>query len=172
MTAPQPAARYRPPRRRSRRNRAVVVGSLILVAFAVVLMWLVVRFASNRPDDVNLPGGDTFVVGDAERFADRIDDQRAPILFKDPLSSRPGREIYVVHTGTDHETGWSAVLAYAPGAPREVRCILRWSADAARFEDPCGDTDYEVDDERLTRFEAEVNDAGRVEVNLRGRTAP
>ena len=163
------AAPYTPPPRRSARYRARVIGSLILVAVSAVLMYLVVDFASEQPDQANLPGGDTFVVGEAERFAERIADQGEPILFKDPLSSRPGREIYVIHAGGDPEDGWSAVLAYAPDAERRVECILRWDRDDRHFVDPCGDETYRTDDARLIRFTAEVNDDDKVEVDLRSR---
>lgn len=163
---PVPAG-YTPPRRRSQRNRMVIVGSLVLIAFAAVLMWLVVDFASEQPDKVDLPGGDTFVVGSAERFAERIADQRAPILFKDPLSSQPGREIYVLHDGTDPDDGWSAVLAYAPGAKRAVECILRWEIPSQHFVDPCGGRTYESSSSDLVRFPADVNENGIVEVDLR-----
>lgn len=163
----RPTEPYTPPRRRSQRNRAVVVGSLILIAFAAGLMYLVVDFASEQPDKVDLPGGDTFVVGSAERFAERIDSQRAPILFKDPLSSSAGREIYVLHDGDDIDAGWYAVLAYAPGAERSVECLLQWDIEEQHFEDPCGEETYDADDPSLIRFEAEVNSNRAVEVDLR-----
>ena len=146
--------------------RARVVGAVLLVALSALLMWVVVDLASNNPDQANLPGGDTFVVGEADRFAERIEEQ-GPILFKDPLSSRPGREIYVLHDGGDPDDGWSAVLAYAPEGSREVSCVLRWETDDAVFVDPCGEDAYEPDDSRLIRFDTTVNDDGKVEVDLR-----
>jgi hypothetical protein len=161
VTAPA----YTPPPRRSQKMRARVGGAVVLVALSALLMWVVVDLASNNPEEANLPGGETFVVGEADRFADRIEEQ-GPILFKDPLSSRPGREIYVLHDGGDSDEGWSAVLAYAPDARREVACILRWEAKDAVFVDPCGAETYEPDDDRLTRFVATVDD-GKVEVDLR-----
>ena len=145
----------------------MLVGSIALALTAGLLMWLVVQYASRKPDEVNLPGGDTFVVGNAERFAKRIADQREPILFKDPLSSRAGREIYVLHEGRDAEEGWSAVLAYAERNPRRVECVLRWDRQASEFVDPCTDETYRPDDDRLVRYPADVNDAGNVEVDLR-----
>lgn len=165
--APEP---YRPPRRRRDRVRLAVTLSIVGVLVACVLVWLVTDFAAERPDKVNL-GDDTFVVGDAKRLAARIDEQGEPFLFKDPLTSKPGREIYVHHVGRDHRKGWVAVEAYAPGAPREVRCILVWHANDGVFTDPCSDDEaadeYAADDDRLRRYEASVNGDGDVEVDLR-----
>ena len=158
---------YIPPRRRSQRNKAVVVASVILVAIASGLTWLVVDYASEQPEQVNLPGGDTFVVGDAERFAERIADQRTPLFFKDPLTAGAGRDIWVLHEGRDHEDGWYAIEAYADDAPRKLECALQWDVDAQEFTDPCSDESYEPDDDALRRYEATVNDAGKVEVDLR-----
>jgi len=157
---------YRPPRRRRDRTRLAVAASVIGVLVAALLVWLVTNFAAEQPDKVNL-GDDTFVVGDAERLADRIRDDRAPFLFKDPLTSKPGREVYVQHIGRDYEKGWVAIEAYAPGSPRELRCILRWNAEESEFDDPCGGDSYPAEGTGLRRYPAEVNDDGDVEVNLR-----
>ncbi|HEX4979138.1 MAG TPA: hypothetical protein VFV35_03645 [Acidimicrobiales bacterium] len=164
MSTPPP---YTPPPRRSARLRLRVLAAVVLVALAALLMWVVVELASDNPEQANLPGGDTFVVGEAERFAERIAEQRAPIFFKDPLTAGAGREIYVLHDGGDPESGWSAVLAYAEPDRRDLRCALRWEIDEQRFVDPCTDATFEVDDERLTRYPAAVDD-GTVEVDLRG----
>lgn len=161
------ATGYRPPPRRSQKLKARVVGSIVLVLTAALLMWLVVELASDNPETANLPGGDTFVVGDAERFAERIEEQRAPIFFKDPLTAGAGREIYVLHDGDDPEDGWYAVLAYVDADNRKLECALRWDIPKRVFVDPCTDETYERDDARLTRFEAEVNDDDKVEVDLR-----
>lgn len=144
-----------------------MIAGIVLVAMSAALMWLVVDLASDNPEQANLPGGDTFVVGEADRFAALIDEERAPIFFKDPLTAGAGREIYVLHDGGDPEEGWFAVLAYADADDRKLECALRWDADDSQFVDPCTDATYDPDDERLTRFTAEVNDEGRVEVDLR-----
>lgn len=161
------AGAYTPPPRRSRKLKARVIGSIVLVAISAVLMWLVVGLASDNPETANLPGGDTFVVGEAERFARRIDEQRAPIFFKDPLTAGAGREIYVLHDGNDPEDGWYAVLAYVEPEERKLECALRWEVEDQHFVDPCTDETYEADDDALTRYEATVNDDEKVEVDLR-----
>ena len=159
---------HAPRRRRRDRNRAVVVASALGLGLAALLVWLVVGYASENPDKVNL-GSERFVVGSADRLANRIDEQRAPFLFKDPLSSSAGRELYVQHLGDDERQGWLAVEAYAPGAPREVRCILDWDIDRQRFVDPCGDAEFPPDGEGLVHYPTGVDDRGAVVVDLRDR---
>lgn len=163
MTTPQQFPRVRTPGR----TRMVVGGALFGVALAAVLVFFVVRFASQRPDDVNL-GTDRFEVGRADVFARAID-RDGPILFKDPLTSRAGREIYVQHLGDDEDEGWLALDAYAPGAPREERCILEWDADDDVFTDPCGDAEVPADGEGVRTYAGEVDDRGAVIIDLRTR---
>ncbi len=103
--------------RNPRRTRLIVVASLLGVAVTAVMVLLVVRFASQRPDEVNL-GRSRFEVGRSDVFAWAIR-RDGPILFKDPLTKRPGREIYVQHLGNDEAKGWFALDAYAPSAPRK-----------------------------------------------------
>lgn len=132
-----------------------------------MLVLFTVRFASQRPDDVNL-GDKRFVVGRADRFAERIDSQRTPILFKDPLTSRPGRELYVQHLGSDVKEGWLAVEAYAPGQ-RKLECILGWDRDEQQFRDPCTDQTYPADGTGLVTYPGEVDDRTAVVIDLRTR---
>ena len=162
MTGPQ-FPRVRNPRR----TRMVVGAAIFGVVLAAALVLLVVRFASQRPDDVNL-GNDRFEVGRADVFARAID-RDGPILFKDPLTSRAGREIYVQHLGDDEDEGWLALDAYAPGAPREERCILEWDAAEDVFVDPCGDAKVPADGEGVRTYPGEVDDRGAVIIDLRTR---
>ena len=162
MTGPQ-FPRVRNPRR----TRMVVGAAIFGVVLAAALVLLVVRFASQRPDDVNL-GNDRFEVGRADVFARAID-RDGPILFKDPLTSRAGREIYVQHLGDDEDEGWLALDAYAPGAPREERCILEWNGDDEVFTDPCGEAEVPADGEGVRTYPGEVDDRGAVIIDLRTR---
>lgn len=137
--------------------------SLVAVAVAALLVYLVVRFASANPDDANL-GSSTFRF-QAERLARNIE-RDGPFLLKDPLNR--GREVYVQHVGDDPESGWLAIRAYA--SQPELRCILRWDRTAQRFVDPCTEQTYPPDGGGLETYPAEVE--GRaVEVDLRTRTA-
>jgi hypothetical protein len=144
-----------------------VIGAILAVVVAAVLMALVVDFASEQPDQVRLPGGDTFVVGDARRFARRIEQQRTPLFFKDPLTARAGRDIWVLHDGSDPEEGWYAIEAYAPGGGRKLECALQWRVDSQAFTDPCSGDEFDADDRGLRRYDAKVNNDGDVEVDLR-----
>lgn len=137
------------------------------LALTTILVLFTVRFASQRPDDINL-GDKTFVVGRADRFAERIDSQRTPILFKDPLTSRPGRELYVQHLGTDEKIGWLAIEAYAPGQ-RKLECILGWDRDEQQFRDPCSDQTYPADGTGLVTYPGKVDDRTAVVIDLRTR---
>jgi hypothetical protein len=161
MTAEFPRVRNR------RRTRSIVAASLAGLLATVVLVGFVVRFASQRPDEVNL-GDKRFVVGRADRFADRIEEQGAPILFKDPLTSKPGRELYVQHLGDDEKKGWLAVEAYSPGE-RKLTCLLTWDTETDEFVDPCSDERYPADGTGLVVYPGEVDDRTAVVIDLRGR---
>lgn len=153
--------------RNPRRTRLVAAAAAIGVAATALMVFLVVRVASERPGNVKL-GPDRFEVGRAEVFARAIR-RDGPILFKDPLSSRPGREIYVQHLGDDDKLGWLALDAYAPGAPRERRCIIEWDRNRRIFTDPCGGADIEADLSGVRTYVGEVDDRGAVIIDLRTR---
>ncbi|MBW3615939.1 MAG: hypothetical protein KY439_11635 [Actinobacteria bacterium] len=155
------------PRRRAR-NRAIVAASLAGVAVAAVLMALVVRFASQRPDEVEL--GAKVLRFDARRLARDIEQQNEPLLFKDPLTSRPGREVYVQHLGADPKKGWVTIDAYAPGQRRDIACILDWQRDTRQFRDPCSDPPrtFPADGSGLPTYPTTV-DGNAVIVDLRSQ---
>ena len=161
MTAEFPRVRNR------RRTRAIVSASIAALVATAVLVGFVVRFASQRPDQVNL-GDKRFVVGRADVFAERIAEQDAPILFKDPLTQRPGRELYVQHLGDDEKKGWSAIEAYSPGS-RKLDCLLTWDGDTDEFVDPCSKARYPADGTGLRVYPGEVDDRTAVVIDLRGR---
>ena len=161
MTAEFPRVRNR------RRTRAVVGTSIAAVVATGVLVAFVVQFASERPDEVNL-GDKRFVVGRSDRFAERIEEQGSPILFKDPLTSKPGRELYVQHLGDDEKEGWFAVEAYSPGE-RKLECLLTWDTKTDEFVDPCSEERYPADGTGLVVYPGEVDDRTAVVIDLRGR---
>lgn len=147
-----------------------VIASLAGVAAAAVLTFLVVRFASQRPDEVNL--GDKVFKFDARRLARDIEGQREPLLFKDPLTSRPGREVYVQHLGDDPKKGWVTLDAYAPGQRREIACILDWQPDTRQFRDPCSESQqtFPEDGSGLRTYPTRVEEDGKaVVVDLRAQ---
>jgi hypothetical protein len=157
--------------RSARRTRSIVLASIAGVVAAAVLVALVVNFASKQPEKANL-GGSTFRVANAKRLAERIDEQHAPFLFKDPLTSGPGREVYLVHLSKDATKGWEAVSAYAPDAPHQLRCILVWDIPQRRFKDPCGSATFDAAGTGLTRYPAKVEANGQVYVDLRTPSGP
>jgi hypothetical protein len=152
--------------RNRRRTRLLVAASIGGVVATAILVGYVVKVASSRPDEVNL-GDERFVLGRADRFADRIADD-GPILFKDPLTSKPGREVYVQHLGADEEEGWIAIDAYPPGN-RSLACLLRWDAKARSFVDPCSDATFPEDGNGLRTYPVDVDDRSAVIVDLRTR---
>lgn len=145
--------------RRPDRARVMVVGSLVALAIVGVLVWVVVHFASENPDQVNL--GSSVFRFNADRLAREVD-ERGPFLLKDPLNR--GREVYVQHLGGDPGSGWLAVRAYA--SRQSVECLLRWEGAARQFVDPCTGRRYPAGGEGLTTYPARVED-GTVVVDLR-----
>jgi hypothetical protein len=147
-------------RRPPNRGRLIVVGSLTALAFAAGLLFLVVRYASRNPEQVNL-GPKVFRVGSATRLA-RAVEEGGPFLFKDPLNRE--REVFVQHLGEDPNAGWSAIRAYA--SRETLDCLLRWERDPKRFVDPCTSRSYPADGAGLTIYPAQV-ERGVVSVDLR-----
>ena len=148
--------RRRPPTR----GRLILTGSLIALAFAAVLLFFVVDFASENPEQVNL-GPSVFRLGNAARLAREID-EGGPFLFKDPLNRE--RELYVQHLGEDVNAGWLAIRAYA--SRETVECVLRWERDQRRFVDPCTGQAYPPSGEGLVTYPAQV-EKGVVSIDLR-----
>lgn len=142
-----------------------MTGALIALGFAAVLMLVVVRYASQNPEQANL-GPRVFRVGNASRLAREVK-ARGPFLFKDPLNRE--REMYVQHLGDDANEGWSAIRAYA--SRESVECLLRWEPDPGRFVDPCTSKSYPPNGEGLVTYPARVEN-GVVGVDLRGARAP
>ena len=133
----------------------VTVAGLVLSAG---LVWSVVRFASQNPEEAGL-GDAVFEVGRAERLARRIASD-GPFVFPDPLER--GRDLHVQHLGDDPDTGWVGVEARVPG---DRDCIVEWHADDRRFADCRGGT-YPPDGAGLTTYPGKVVD-GQVSIDLR-----
>ncbi|HSH60528.1 MAG TPA: hypothetical protein VK988_13005 [Acidimicrobiales bacterium] len=147
-------------RRPPNRGRLIVAASVVALAFAAVLLFLVVRFASRNPEQVNL-GPRVFRVGSAARLAREVE-RRGPFLFKDPLNRE--REVYIQHLGQDPDAGWSGIRAYA--SRETIECLLRWEPASGRFVDPCTSQTYPADGAGLTTYPAQV-ERGVVSVDLR-----
>jgi hypothetical protein len=134
-----------------------VIVALLGAFTALLLVALFVRLA-------NRTGGQqksSFVVGKTSVLTKEA--ARAPLLFQDPLNR--GRDIYIIHTGTDRLTGWVAFLAHAADADRT--CQLVWRAASQDFRDPCDGHIYPADGDALPHFPTSVDANGNLSVDLR-----
>lgn len=138
-------------------RKAVAVG-LAAVVGAVLFFFLAARLAGSDEVQANLTD-DRFDVGSAERLADAIERDRTPLIFDDPLGR--GRAIFVQHVGNDPEEGWLAFDAVVDGCP------LQWDPEQEVFDDTCTGDVYDRDGGGLHQYPAEVDDDGRVVVDLR-----
>lgn len=154
-----PPARLLTRAERNRRRRAVAAGVVILGSFAVLLTVLALRVATQPDAEVRL-GSSTFKVGRASTLARRIEADDYPLLFQDLRNK--SIDLYLNHVGRNHLTGWRAIQAHAPDAPRT--CQLEWLGD--EFRDPCDDARYPADGKGLRQFQVNVVD-GEVFVNFR-----
>lgn len=137
-----------------------MVVTVIGIGLSALLVWSVVKFASQNPEKANL-GDPVFNVGGAERLSKEIDD-RGPFLFQDPLSLGRGRNLYVQHLGDDPDTGWSAIEARLPD---DEACAVTFDRDREEFVDCRGDA-HPPDGEGLVTYPGAVK-GGRVRVDLR-----
>lgn len=144
-------------RRRRTPPRVLVVMSLATIAFAALLLFVVVRYVSRNPDVANL-GADVIRL-DADRTAERIE-ETGPYPLQDPHGDR---DVYLQHVGDDPQQGWVLVLARSPNEP----CTVLWDVERDVFEAPCSDRTYPPDGDGLTTFPAPVEN-GRVVIDLRG----
>ena len=139
---------------------AFAVASL---AAGVGLLWVIVQLAGSGDVQFKL-GDDVFEVGDAERFAERIDDDEAPILFS---SLSRGRPIYLQHIGDNPDTGWAAFDARSPSDPDGCETGMSFDTDQMVFVDTCepGNT-YPPDGEGLLHYDVSVDADGKLIVDL------
>lgn len=144
-------------RRRRTPPRVLVVMSLATVAFAALLLFVVVRYVSRNPDVANL--GAEVIRLDADRTAERIE-ETGPYPMQDPNGDR---DVYLQHVGEDPVQGWVLVLARSPNEP----CAVLWDVERDVFEAPCTKRTYPPDGDGLTTFPAPVEN-GRVVIDLRG----
>jgi hypothetical protein len=138
------------------RARQVVLLSLAAVAVGAGLLFLVVRYASQHPDQANL--GNEVIRLDAGRTAKRIR-STGPYPLQDPNGDR---DVYLQHVGDDAFRGWVLVLAYPPGE----RCAVVWDVKREVFQSPCTKRMYPPDGSGLTTYPVPV-EGGRVVIDLR-----
>lgn len=139
---------------------AFAVASL---AAGIGLLFVIVWLTGSGDVQVKL-GDDVFRVGDAQRFAEIIEEDRQPLLFTSLSNSRP---IYVQHVGDDPLTGWSAIDARSPSDPDGCETGLVWEIGNEVFRDSCSPADtYPPDGEGLLLYDASVDEDGELSVDL------
>ena len=139
---------------------AVLLGIALLLGLSIL--------SSSGSVDIRL-GDDRFPVGQTERLASRIAEDRRPFLFSD-VSGGGTRDIYLQHLGETPAVGWLAYAARAPGQS-DRRCVLDWDLAAQELVDPCTEQRYPGDGTGLTRYPVEVDD-GQLYVDLRAGRPP
>jgi hypothetical protein len=141
------------------RGRALVLSAALGLIAAVLLGIFAVRLLSQRGGlgDATFDTNAAFLAGEIAKDG--------PVLFQDLAGG--SRDIYVQHLGDDPKTGWYALKATAPGAPR--RCTLTWDRAARVFRDTrCGTgATFPEDGTGLERFQATVPAQNRLVVDFR-----
>ena len=104
-----------------------------------------------------------FDVGDAEQRAERIRNDKAPLLF--PSLNGVSRPIYVQHLGDNYLDDWFAIDARSPSEPE--KCNLGWDSALQLFFDECdADTTYPPSGEGLVRYAVMINEDESLRVDL------
>ncbi len=149
------------------RPRIVSGSAAILVAVAGVLAGFLVFLGvmnvigSGR---TRSEGTERFELGRAASLADTVA-RRGPLLLPDPLGR--GRDVWVQHLGG---SDWRTFDAHPPGAPS--RCVVEWEAARRVFVDRCSGREHPADGAGLVSFPTEVNEEGRVVIDLRSPVPP
>lgn len=160
MTTPAgPPIRLLTHSERKKRRRTIVAAVVIGSSFAITLTFLALSIATRPNANVNLGSG-AFRVGFAYNLNKRINRDHYPLLFQDLRNKEI--DVFVSHTGKDFLTGWHAIEAHAPDAPRT--CQLAWNGTA--YRDPCNGAVYPASGTGLRRFQVNVVD-GVIYVNFR-----
>lgn len=105
-----------------------------------------------------------FELGKADSLSETVA-RRGPLLLADPLGR--GRDVWVQHLGG---TDWRTFDAHPPGAPS--RCVVAWEAGRRVFVDRCSGREHPADGTGLVSFPTEVNEDGRVVIDLRSPVSP
>ncbi len=151
----------------SRRPQITSGSAAILVAVAGVLAGFLLFLGVMNvigSGNVRSEGTERFELGKADSLAGTVA-REGPLLLPDPLGR--GRDVWVQHLGG---SDWRTFDAHPPGAPS--RCVVRWQAERRLFSDPCSGQEYPADGTGLVSFPTEVNEEGRVVIDLRNPQVP
>ena len=149
------------------KRRTVLVTAIGAVIAAALLFAVMTQVASTTSTPAGGAGGDRVAQFELGRASDRARTiaRDGPILLPDPRGR--SRDIFIQHLG---EANWFAFEARVTGAPRQ--CTLKWEAQPRHFVDPCDGRIFPPDGAGLVTFPAEVNDKGRVIVDLSRPSRP
>jgi hypothetical protein len=144
-------------------GKAVLVAAIGVVV-ALAAAWGISVMATSG--DVQLDfGGQIFDAGQVDRLAERIETDRAPILYGSLTTG--GRPVFVQHLGTDPQEGWLALGAFDPAEPS---CLVDWSIEDQVFVNQCDESvTYPPEGTGLRRYETVVRD-GVLRVDVAGFT--
>ena len=145
----------------------IVTFILFSLFLGIGLLFVIVKLSGSGEIQFKL-GDDVFEVGDANAFAERIQEDKSPIPFSSLSGARP---IYVQHVGDDPALGWFVIDARSPSDP--VNCGLNWDIETQNFVDGCDESSFfPSTGEGLTRFRVIVTDLGILEIDLNQIYAP
>ena len=150
------------------RPRITTGSAAALVALggvlAGVVVFVVVLNVMGSGGGRNRAGPDLFVLGQATPLAATVAES-GPLLLPDPLGR--GRDVYVNHLGGGD---WRTFEVTPPGAP--ARCVVRWAPERRLFVDECSGREFPPDGTGLVSYPTDVDEEGRVVVDLRHPQAP
>ena len=165
---PQPPVPGSPGRRPDAPARLTSGTAAVLVAvggvLAGVLVFVAVLNVLGSGGEGERAGPDLFLLGQATPLAATVA-EKGPLLLPDPLGR--GRDVYVQHLGGGD---WRTFEINPPGAPS--RCVVHWRPERRVFSDGCSGAEYPVDGTGLITYPTEVDEEGRVVVDLRRPQAP
>ncbi|MCC6224829.1 MAG: hypothetical protein IT195_00305 [Microthrixaceae bacterium] len=155
-------------RRSASRQTTILIASVAALLVALGLVVAAMSAASrNTPPSVRAGKQARFDAGLAKERATSIAED-GPLLFSDVSGSGQRLPVFISHEGDDHKTGWNVIGAHPPDAPED--CFLEWSHKRKLFHAVCVDATYPADGGDLPHYGWEVDEDGRLLIDLRSPT--
>ncbi len=143
-------------------RQALLVGSAGLVGLLSILFIVTQAdrlFGDNSSIGLD-PGDRIYRPGDVESLAEAVADG-GPLILPDVAGGDD--DVILQHLGPGDDEGWIA-LARPLDAPRT--CNPVWQPDDDTFVDSCDDTVYPADGEGLPRYPIDIDEDGRLSIDL------
>lgn len=143
-------------------RQALLIGSAAVVGLLSILFLVTQadRLFGNS-GQIGLDSGDRiYRPGDVESLAEAVADA-GPLILPDLAGGDD--DVILQHLGPDDDDGWLA-LARPLSSPRT--CNVLWQPDEESFIDSCDDTIYPADGEGLPRYPVEIDEEGRLSIDL------